>query len=107
VGFVRAFSADVRASYWRGAPNGSTYYKIMAKDGQTFTPGEVITLTITANDHNGNADKTTATVTITIIQPATSGQNAGETPGYRPLDYDPDALPLPDDDLGPPPPDIS
>jgi hypothetical protein len=95
-----------QASYWRGAPNGSTYYKIMAKTGQTFTPGEAITLTITANDHNGNADKTTAHVLI-IIQPATSGQNAGETPGYRPLDYGDDPNPLPDDNLGLLPPDIS
>jgi hypothetical protein len=95
-----------QASYWRGAPNGSTYYKIMAKTGQTFTPGEAITLTITANDHNGNADKTTAHVLI-IIQSATSGQNAGETPGYRPLDYGDDPNPLPDDNLGLLPPDIS
>jgi hypothetical protein len=79
----------------------------MAKAGQTFTSGEVITLTITANDHNGNAADTTATVTITIIQPATSGQNAGETPGYRPLDYGDDPNPLPDDNLGLLPPDIS
>jgi hypothetical protein len=96
-----------QASYWHGAPNGSTYYKIMAKAGQTFTSGEVITLTITANDHNGNAADTTATVTITIIQPATFGQNAGETPGYRPLDYGDDPNPLPDDNLGLLPPDIS
>ena len=65
---------------WLGAPDGSAFYKIVAKAGQTFTPGEIITLTITATDHNGNANNTTATVTITIL-PATSGQSSGQGGG--------------------------
>ena len=60
---------------WRGAPNGSTFYKIKALAEQTFIVGEIITLTITANDHNGNAGDTTATVTITILPPASPSQN--------------------------------
>ena len=81
---------------WLGPPTGSAYYKIVAKAGQTFTPGEIITLTITATDHNGNANNTTATVTITIL-PATSGQSSGQGGGramtevVSPDDFSPDA----------------
>ena len=104
------------------------HFNFKIKEGASFTPGETVGLTITVTElqKEGAAATTTANInafnsqeagTVGLsgtplalkitIQPAASGQNAGETPGYRPLDYDPDPNPLPDDNLGPPPLDIS
>ena len=69
---------------------GIKHYKLRAKAGQSFTPGQEIDVVITANDSTGNASLvTTATVTLTVAAaPAQQPQPDTGTSG-----------PLSDDDV--------